>query len=543
MGAAIIIRVAHWLRIPGLTVLAFLLATPVQATSPLYDGPTPQLPCDSQSLPETGAQGRVPKAEVDNGRAAKGYTCNTALVGQQGNTGGFRVERYIDAAGHECAFYDSTLLFPTNLKNGANSEIGVYVLDMTDHSHPVFTTNLTTPAMLSPHESLRLNQKRGLLVADMGYPTFNPGFVDVYDVSKDCRHPVFDSSTPLGILGHESAFSPDGTVFYVSSTGGHTLAAVDLTNPKVPGLLWFTVNYSPHGMSVSDDGKRLYIADTGLPGLIILDVSGVNAHQLNPTVPVVSKLSWPEVSIPQNAIPFSEKGHPYLAEVDEYTSMNGGYNPSASVGAARIIDIQDDSRPFVVSNMRLVVNQTTARAGDQQNDYGAQSPLQGYAGHYCNVPTEVDPKYVACSFIMSGLRVFNIEDLTHPYEMAYFNAPSTPAAPAYVGVNGGNFAMSAPTFDTSRNEIWYSDGFWGFYVVKLTPGAFSHATPHPANMDPVAANLPNSTGGLPNTAGRPPVAPALLIATAALCAGGGLILLLGWTRRRLRGSTGFFGRV
>jgi hypothetical protein len=289
-------------------------------------------------------------------------------------------------------------------------------------------------------------------------------------------------------------------------------------------------------MSVSDDGKRLYIADTGLPGLIILDVSGVNVHQMNPTVPVVSELTWPEVSIPQNAIPFSEKGHPYLAEVDEYTrgTGSGGYNPNASVGAARIIDIQDDSHPFVVSNMRLAVNQTTARAGDQQNDYGAQSPVQGYAGHYCNVPTKADPKYVACSFIMSGLRVFNIEDLIHPYEMAYFNAPSTPAAPAYVGINGGNFAMSAPTFDTSRNEIWYSDGFWGFYIVKLTPGAFSHATARPANMGPVAADLPNTSGGQP-------VAPALLVGTAALFASG--LILMGWTRGRRRGSRGFFGRA
>jgi hypothetical protein len=307
----------------------------------------------------------------------------------------------------------------------------------------------------------------------------------------------------------------------------------------VPSLLWFTTSYSPHGMSVSDNGKRLYIADTGLPGLITLDVSGVNLHHVNPTVPVVSKLTWPEVSIPQNAIPFSEKGHPYLAEVDEYTKgtgTSGGYDPNASVGAARIIDIGNDVHPFVVSNMRLAVNQTAARAGDQQNDYGATSPVQGYAGHYCNVPMEVDPKYVACSFIMSGLRVYNIDDLTHPYEMAYFNAPSTAAAPAYVGINGGNFAMSAPTFDTSRNEIWYSDGFWGFYVVKLTAGAFSHAAPHPANTGTVAGDLPSTTGG-------PPVAPALPVGAAALFAGSSLILVRGWRRRRLRGSTGFFGRV
>jgi hypothetical protein len=519
----VISRITVALRVPAVATVLLLQAVSSQAAVPPYSGPTPQLPCDAQSLPETGAQGRVPKSEVDNGRAARGYTCNTALVGRQGNSGGFRVERYTDAAGHECAFYDSTLLFPTGLRNGAAAEIGVYVLDMTDHAHPVFTTNLTTPAMDSPHESLRLNKKRGLLAADMGYPTFNPGFVDVYDVSKDCRHPVLDSSTPLGILGHESAFSPDGTVFYVSSTGGHTLAAVDLTNPVVPSILWATTSYSPHGMSVNDAGTRLYIADTGLPGLITLDVSGINAHHLNPAVPVVSKLTWPEVSIPQNAIPFSEQGHHYLAEVDEYskaTGSSGGYSPDASVGAARIIDIQDDTKPFVVSNMRLAVNQKAARAGDQANDYGAQSPVQGYAGHYCNVPQEVNPVYVACSFIMSGLRVYNIQDLQHPYEMAYFNAPSTPAAPAYLAINGGNFAMSSPTFDTSRNEIWYTDGFWGFYVVRLTGGAFSHAAPHPANTGIVAA--PATVGGTPNTSRDLTNLPAGLLAllAVALLAGG-----------------------
>jgi len=247
-------------------------------------------------------------------------------------------------------------------------------------------------------------------------------------------------------------------------------------------------------------------------------------------------LTWPEVSIPQNAIPFSEKGHRYLAEVDEYTKgtgSSGGYDANASVGAARIIDIQDEARPSVVSNMRLAVNQKAARAGDQQNDYGAQSPVQGYAGHYCNVPTEVDPKYVACSFIISGLRIFNIEDLNRPYEMAYFNAPSTTAAPAYVGINGGNFAMSAPTFDTSRNEIWYSDGFWGFFVVKLTAGAFSHATPRAANTGAASAPGAGATAGghLPSTTAGTPVAPGWVVG-AILIVGSALTVVPWWRRRR-----------
>ena len=41
------------------------------------------------------------------------------------------------------------------------------------------------------------------------------------------------------------------------------------------------------------------------------------------------------------------------------------------------------------------------RAGDQVNDPGASSALQGYAGHYCNVPQEHEPGIVACSFLRS----------------------------------------------------------------------------------------------------------------------------------------------
>ena len=43
------------------------------------------------------------------------------VVGQSGETGGFKVLRYVDKAGHECAYYDTTLLFPTNTFNSASS--------------------------------------------------------------------------------------------------------------------------------------------------------------------------------------------------------------------------------------------------------------------------------------------------------------------------------------------------------------------------------------------------------------------------------------
>ena len=106
-----------------------------------------------------------------------------------GTIGGFKVERYVDASGHECAYYDTTLMFPTNI---FDEEAGVNVLDMSDPTNPVRTARLLSPAMLSPHESLVLSRRRGLLAAVSGNATFKPGIVDLYDVSEDCRHPVFD---------------------------------------------------------------------------------------------------------------------------------------------------------------------------------------------------------------------------------------------------------------------------------------------------------------------------------------------------------------
>mgnify|MGYP006137817693 CR=1 FL=1 len=109
--------------------------------------------CGPGSHPEIGLQGRVSGAEHESGRATEGYRCNVEVVGTHtipdaiGTVAGFKVERYVDAAGHDCAYYDTTLTFPTNLVDG---EAGVNVLDMSDPANPVLTERLLTVAMLSP---------------------------------------------------------------------------------------------------------------------------------------------------------------------------------------------------------------------------------------------------------------------------------------------------------------------------------------------------------------------------------------------------------
>jgi hypothetical protein len=182
------------------------------------------------------------------------------------------------------------------------------------------------------------------------------------------------------------------------------------------------------------------------------------------------------VSVPQTAIPVSISGHPYIVEIDEFIRGGyTGYSSSAPVGAARIIDIANDTKPRVVSNIRLEVNMAANRVVTS-GDAGADSGLGGYTGHYCAVPQRAEPGIVACTFVLSGLRVFDIRDPFHPKEIAYYNRP--PRA-------GSSFAVSAPAFVPERGEIWYSDGNSGFYAVRLTNGVWPFAasaavTPEPA---------------------------------------------------------------
>src|SRR5215831_513283 len=62
---------------------------------------TPKAVCGPGARPETDIQGRVPTADYDDGRVKLGYQCNTAQVGHEGTSGGFRTYRYVDASGHE----------------------------------------------------------------------------------------------------------------------------------------------------------------------------------------------------------------------------------------------------------------------------------------------------------------------------------------------------------------------------------------------------------------------------------------------------------
>lgn len=492
-------RRSAWAAVVGLLLLLTLL--PATAGGQELDpaGPevpaTPRAECGPGSKPETSAQGRVPKEDFDSGRSREGYWCNMELLSREGQSGGYKVERYVDKAGRECAYFDTTLLFPTNAGNLSSGELtGVAVLDMTDPRKPVRTANLVTPAMQSPHESMAVNQKRGLLAAVTGNPVFYPGLLDIYDLTEDCRNPVLKASAPVGVLGHESGFAPDGNTFYVAALHAPSVVAIDVADPTVPKVLG-VYQYLSHGIGVSDDGNRIYLAsysntfNNDPRGMRIVDVSDIQARKPLPRMREVSRLSWGVVSTPQINIPVTIRGKPYLVEMDEFGS-------GERVGAARIIDIADEKNPRVVSNLRLEVNQKEAQTSFAE-DPGFNDAFQGYEGHYCSVPRRDDPGIVACTFILSGLRVFDIRDPLKPKEIAYFNLP----------VAGDSFAMSSVAFAPERREIWYSDGNSGFYALRVTNGVWPFESTPAAPTAPPGSRLETDPDSLPATG---PGTPALV---------------------------------
>ena len=164
-----------------------------------------------------------------------------------------------------------------------------------------------------------------------------------------------------------------------------------------------------------------------------------------------------------------------MLEFDEYdqSTLSPTGDPNV-VGEARIIDIADETKPFIVSNLRLAGRPARRAPRRRRRRPRRQRRAQGYAAHYCNIPTRVDPKIVACSFIASGLRLFNIADLVHPKEIGYFVAPPQPRSEN--GYRASDFAMSQPAFAPERREVWFSDGTSGFYVLRVDKSVWPQTT-------------------------------------------------------------------
>ncbi len=439
----------------------------------VFEGPVARADCGPGSVPETDLQGRVSMEDRISGRSQQGYSCNLELVGQHQGKG----------ASWQMAWHDDCAYFGTAFAGAA----GTQVMDVSDPTAPVKTAALQTPAMVDPWESLKVNERRALLAADAGWNVGGPMFFDVYDLSGDCSQPALLSSTPMAFpIGHEGEWAPDGMTYYV----GLVHSAIDVANPARPTLIPQTQSQgSGHGLSVSDDGNRMYgVSASCGNGLVIFDTSEVQARVPDPKMPVIGEVCWTDGSTAQHTIPVFYGDRPYIVFVDE--SGVGGFTGPA--GAARIIDISDETQPFVISKLKLEIHMPE-HAEIQKSDTAGNGTF-GYQGHYCNVDRKRDPTALACGYFQSGVRVFDIRNPYEPKEIAYYNPPAQVGKNAELTssehANGGTSRLNSGgttglennlTADwcsaqvrmiPERGELWTTCQDNGFMVLRFTNGVW-----------------------------------------------------------------------
>ncbi len=477
--------------------------------------------CGPGSVPETGLQGQVPAAV----RAAgfKGYSCNLKLIGQSRNEGGsWQAAYFQDKRGHRCAYYDSasTAVIPGTAASGVpgtpRSQRGVAVIDATRQRHPVATTFLNTTAMIDPWESLKVNERRKLLGGVNSLNGNGGPEIELFDIARDCRYPQMLTGAQVGlgstpdefkaaVRGHEGNFAPDGLTYYAANLGAGYIYPIDITNPTKPKLLAQHFTPSPtsgrvHGLNISDDGNRAYVAILGQGlanpgrvagsppnnGLQILDTSEIQARKANPQMRVLGQVTWDDGGGAQHAINVKIKGKPYVIHVDEAGSGGNnsvGWNAACAMNLpawqfARIIDVSDETKPTVLSKLIM-------EAYDPKNCAQVLPDLAGlgsftYGAHYCSVDNRKDATTLACGYFNSGIRVFDIRNPARPREIAYFNpAGTTTMSPGSNHIRTGGWVAGGPDWCTAQVRLDAKKGTLetmcqdnGYLVLKFTNGVW-----------------------------------------------------------------------
>lgn len=475
--------------------------------------------CSLGDKPEVALQGQVPAALRATG--FKGFNCNMELIGQFRGEGGNWSSAVYKGRGQTCAYHATAT--PTALRQNP----GVPVIDITNPRFPFKTASLTTPAMIDPWEGLRVNQSRSLLLsanADDG--NGGPDF-DVYDLASDCTLPQLLSTTKLQFMtgnpnqptqdtqGHEGNVSPDGRTYYIGDLTNKKYHAVDVTNPTRPKVIatfdmtsQSTVADTPHGMSVSKDGNRLYAVAASLPtpgdpadpnykpinGFITFDVSEIQARKPNPKFKVVSAAVFRDGSLAQHTLPVKIKGKSHVVMVDEGGS-GGLANAAAVAGAcaagmapfpmARIYDMSDERNPKLVSKLGLETHNPENCAVVSPDV--ADLAVFTYGSHYCSVDNPDNATAMACSYFNSGVRVFDIRNPAQPKEIAYFNPPGTTTpVQGSSHVKFGQWRSGGPDWCASRLDFDFQTETLttmcqdnGLVVMKFKNGVwpFSNSTP------------------------------------------------------------------
>ena len=265
-----------------------------------------------------------------------------------------------------------------------------------------------------------------------------------------------------------------------------------------------------HGLSVSDDGNRMYGVLLGGPGgyasrivepdklnngFAIFDTSDVQKRAPGAQIKLISATYYQDGSTAQHTIPIKVAGKSYLVMVDEGGSAGLGSAEGAKVACsanmtpfpmARIYDISDEKNPRLTSKLMLETHDP--KNCDQILPDVAGLSIFTYGSHYCSVDNRANATALACSYFNSGIRVFDIRNPAQPKEIAYYNPPSAPTAQAGSShaifgqwkAGGPDWCASRLDFDYATRQLVTMCQDNGLQVMQFAPGTWPFAESMPS---------------------------------------------------------------
>jgi len=428
----------------------------------------------------------VALADQQSGRSLSAYALNVGLVGRNsilnrgmnGNLG------WVDDCAYVSAYYGGTHPFA-----------GLAVVSVTDPANPRLVEIF--PGTPGTRASQVHGSQASRMMAAMSWSDFTafgdppgPNLLQLYQVPPgDFSHPVLIGTYDFGpIIPHEFQIWRDK--IYVTNFGGSpgpSLMVIDAKDMAHPLLLttWDLLNDPgmpksiAHDLSIlgeddalAGDGSRIYVniqlsQPIGLPptrnGMVILDTSEVVQGKPNPVLKRVSPvLRWPLLCcLSHSAAIVSIAGRRYVIAQDETFSTT-----FCPWGSARIIDVQDETRPVQVSTFSLQVQ-------DPANCTQSLGDNAMYSAHYLGVDNPNDAKLAFFTWYSSGLRVVDISNPAAPHEMGYYIPGATPNTlffdPFLNHFFNRNVDYSISYVRYYQGNIWFTSVYGGFWVVKYQP--------------------------------------------------------------------------
>lgn len=385
-----------------------------------------------------------------------------------------------------CAYVSSTGgPFPLIGAERADADLqGVAVIDVSNPRVPRTVQLLRGRGSLAALETMDATEAtdRSVLAAGAYGGDDDNAWLDIYDLS-DCTNPRHTAEYRWPENVHTVTLSRDGRRVYgadldpFTGHGGiHVLDISDMENPRYIGKFGATLpdgasfEFATHEIEVSDDERRIYAGvlgsrggdlnrdittPEGTPtaarlgpnagGVYILDNSDLVEGRPNPQMRLlgtVERGGWHSVM---------------TANIDGVPHLVGGGELGACPGAwPKIINIADETRPFIVSEFRLAMNELEncpPRSAAEQASMGIMGDAGTASLHFNDVDSAVDTRLGLFQFMWAGLRIVDIRDPANPVEIAYFKP--------------GDACGGHVRYVQDTGHIWLSCGQSGFYVLEL----------------------------------------------------------------------------